>query len=275
MTPSRPSTSSTITDDDIPLPFPTALPRESFLAADFHAPTYLSTLAGRHQTLEDLRSELRERSALISAEMHALVNTNWAEFLSLGVGLRGGEEKMEGVRVAVLGLKRGLEETRAGVKARRDETARLCGELGDICSAKETARSMMQLADGVVQLESRLGTSSSGGGYYTDTDSDPEDRKDEYEEGRWIGVSSDKLKDVALDLVRLEDIAEKIGKHVPLVKSMCQRIDACRESLLLDVWTGLKEARQAAGGGKARLMDYLKIYNILGAQADAVDKLRE
>ena len=90
-------------DDEDNLPYPEALPRSDFLAPTFDAPTYLSTLSDRHQTLEDLRSDLRERSQGLSKELLDLVNTNYEQFLSLGSDLKGGEEKVEDVRVGLLG----------------------------------------------------------------------------------------------------------------------------------------------------------------------------
>ncbi len=41
----------------------------------------------RHQTLEDLRSELRARSQLLTKELLDLVNSNYQDFLSLGSSL--------------------------------------------------------------------------------------------------------------------------------------------------------------------------------------------
>ncbi|KAH7388908.1 oligomeric golgi complex component, COG2-domain-containing protein [Cadophora sp. MPI-SDFR-AT-0126] len=85
---------SVSSDDEDNLPYPEALPRSDFLAPTFSAPAYLSTLSDRHQTLEDLRSDLRERSQALSKELLDLVNTNYEQFLSLGSDLKGGEEKL-------------------------------------------------------------------------------------------------------------------------------------------------------------------------------------
>src|SRR5580700_8340667 len=101
------------TDDEDNLPYPEALPRSDFLAPNFDALVYLSSLSHRHQTLEDLRSDLRERSQTLSKELLDLVNTNYEEFLSLGSDLKGGEEKVQDVRVGLLGFKRGVEDVRA------------------------------------------------------------------------------------------------------------------------------------------------------------------
>ena len=90
------TTSFTSSTDN--LPYPLALPRSDFLSPTFSARTYLSSLTNRHQTLEDLRSDLRERSQLLSKELLDLVNENYESFLGLGEGLRGGKEKVEDVR---------------------------------------------------------------------------------------------------------------------------------------------------------------------------------
>ncbi|EOD52989.1 putative conserved oligomeric golgi complex subunit 2 protein [Neofusicoccum parvum UCRNP2] len=99
-------------DDDASLPYPAPLPRSAFAipAAQFSASRYLSTLSHRHQTLGDLRSDLRARSALISRELLDLVNANYADFLSLGQALRGGEERVEEVRVGLLGMRKAVGE---------------------------------------------------------------------------------------------------------------------------------------------------------------------
>ncbi|TVY76555.1 hypothetical protein Focb16_v006520 [Fusarium oxysporum f. sp. cubense] len=99
-------------DEDAPLPFPEALPRADFLAQDFQPAAYLSALPHRHQTLEDLRSDLRDRSAAISSELLELVNSNYTAFLSLGSELRGGDDKVEDVKVSLLGFRRAVEEVK-------------------------------------------------------------------------------------------------------------------------------------------------------------------
>ena len=136
-------------DDEDNLPYPEALPRSDFLSADFDAPTYLSTLSDRHQTLEDLRSDLRERSQALSKELLDLVNTNYEQFLSLGSDLKGGEEKVEDVRVGLLGFKRGVEDIRAKVRERKVEVASLLSEKRGV--GREIA-----LGRGLLELDARL-----------------------------------------------------------------------------------------------------------------------
>jgi DNA repair exonuclease SbcCD ATPase subunit len=115
-------------DDEDTLPYPAELARNDFLAPDFDAQTYLSSLRNRHQTLEDLRSDLRQRSQLLNRELLDLVNGNYEEFLSLGGDLKGGEEKVEGVRVGLLGFQREVEGIRKAVQDRARETGELLRE---------------------------------------------------------------------------------------------------------------------------------------------------
>jgi hypothetical protein len=56
------------------------------------------------------------------------VNTNYEQFLSLGSDLKGGEEKVEDVRVGLLGFKRGVEDVRGKVRERKLEVEGLLGE---------------------------------------------------------------------------------------------------------------------------------------------------
>ncbi|KAK4149977.1 oligomeric golgi complex component, COG2-domain-containing protein [Chaetomidium leptoderma] len=286
-------------DDSSPLPFPAALSRQDFLAPDFDAATYLSALhtggpAARHQTLEDLRSELRDRSAAISAELLELVNANYTAFLGLGDELKGGEERVEDVRVALLGFRRAVEELQARVRERRVEVGRVNGELGAVKGAVELGRRMLELDERVAGLEGRLVVGSVGkgkrdmvGGVYEDdewgdgldsTGSDEEDESDEEEEGDEIevGISSpSKLAALAREYVLVGRIADSVGRDLPFAKKIAERVARCRNAILLDLSTALREARKAGTKGQGRVIKYLEIYRILDAQAEAVKVLKQ
>jgi hypothetical protein len=64
--------------------YPTPLPRADFLAPHFDPVEYLAALPNRHQTLEDLRAELRARSQQLSAELLDFVHAHQHDFLALG-----------------------------------------------------------------------------------------------------------------------------------------------------------------------------------------------
>ncbi|OTA90028.1 hypothetical protein M434DRAFT_398269 [Hypoxylon sp. CO27-5] len=264
------SSSSDAEDDDAPLPFPTALPRSDFLAPDFDPAEYLSSLANRHQTLEDLRSDLRERSAAISTELLELVNSNYTSFLSLGDELKGGEEKVEDVRVALLGFRRAVEEIKGRVRDRGSEVAGLNRDLLDVRGKIETGRKMLELDERISALEGRLAIGSIG----PDSDESDEEQEDGDELEGAVGSSSAKLAQLAQDYIAIDDLANDIGRETPFVRKTEERLTRCRNTILLDLGAALKEAKQARARGQAKLLKLMSIYSLLNAQAEAVKTLK-
>ncbi|KAI1362966.1 oligomeric golgi complex component, COG2-domain-containing protein [Xylaria arbuscula] len=275
-------------NEDTPLPFPTALPRTDFLAPNFSAAEYLSALSPhRHQTLEDLRSDLRERSAAISAELLELVNANYAAFLGLGDELHGGEDRVEDVRVAILGFRRAVDEVRGKVRSRGVEVAGLNAELGGVREEIELGRKMIEFEERVAALEGRLaigslaggGRGGRGGGRESDeSESEEEDDEEEDEddegEGEAVGGSVLKLTQLASDYVAADELADTIGREAPLVRKIEERMIRCRNTLLLDLNAALKEARKAEPSGQARLLRLMGVYVTLDAQGEALKALK-
>ncbi|KAK3374138.1 oligomeric golgi complex component, COG2-domain-containing protein [Lasiosphaeria ovina] len=284
-------------DDDAPLPFPTALARRDFLAPDFDPASYLSALhtgsSARHQTLEDLRSELRDRSTAISAELLELVNSNYTSFLSLGDELKGGEERVEDVRVALLGFRRAAEEVQSRVRERRVEVTVLNDELQDVKGAAELGRQMLELDERVAELEARLAVGSIPGYAKqklddSDSDSDDDEWADDIQDtdddhgdglsegsGDFVCSSPSKLAALAREYVLIGRLSRSIGLDLPFVKKMGERIIRCRNTILLDLSAAMKEARRAGTRGQERVIRFLGIYRTLDADVEAVRVLKE
>ncbi|KAK3110225.1 hypothetical protein LTR53_015689, partial [Teratosphaeriaceae sp. CCFEE 6253] len=155
-TPAYPSTTSSDDDEDT-LPYPTELPRSAFLVPDFDPQTYLSSLRNRHQTLEDLRADLRQRSQLLNQEMLDLVNGNYEEFLTLGADLRGGEEKVDGVRVGVMGFRREVEGVRKHVGERQEKMGGLMQEKQEVQRDVGVGRALLEVESRIGEMEATLG----------------------------------------------------------------------------------------------------------------------
>ncbi|KAK0636145.1 oligomeric golgi complex component, COG2-domain-containing protein [Bombardia bombarda] len=280
-------------DNDAPLPFPAALVRRDFLAPDFDPAAYLSALhtgpTARHQTLEDLRAELRDRSASISAELLELVNSNYTSFLSLGDELKGGEERVEDVRVSLLGFKRAVDEVQTRVRERRVEVGGLNQELRGVKGAVEVGRQMLELDDRVVGLEARLAVGSLGQAWKEDADGDEgwseDDDEEEEEDGGdgsaeddgegFVGSSPSKLAALAREYVLVDQLASSISRDLPFIKKMEERMMRCRNTIILDLNTALKEARRVGGKGQSRVMKFLAVYRTLDAEVEAVRVLNE
>ena len=264
-------------DDEDNLPYPEALPRSDFLAPDFDAPTYLSTLSDRHQTLEDLRSDLRERSQALSKELLDLVNTNYEQFLSLGSDLKGGEEKVEDVRVGLLGFKRGVEDVRGKVRERKVEVEGLLTEKKTVAREIALGRKLLEVDARLEELEDRLmvaslGRSVNGG---DEPWSDSEDDEDEEDAENIVGGTSiRKLQTLVADYRHVELLSTSIGKDHPFIVAQDSRIQRVKNTILLDLTAALKLTASIGDPGKTRLVKILGIYRDLGAEIEAIKVLK-
>ncbi|KAG9686540.1 hypothetical protein KCU95_g11268, partial [Aureobasidium melanogenum] len=263
-------------DDKTPLPFPQALPRSDFLTPNFTPEAYLSTLHNRHQTLEDLRSDLRQRSQSISTELLDLVNANYEEFLSLGLRLKGGEEKIEEVRVGVLGFGREVSSVRDLVASRTQEVGSLLEEKKRIKKDVMVGRRLLEIEERLEDLEARLmvepnNSLSANNPSANDLDSDDEDDEDE-DGDTATSTTLSRLRKHAQAYLLLTHLTQKVHDH-PFVVAQQSRLMRLRNTLLLDLRTALKQAQTAGVGGK-QLLDFLVIYRELGETEEGVGALK-
>lgn len=260
--------------DDAPLPFPAVLPRSDFLVADFDPAAYLSALPHRHQTLEDLRSDLRDRSATIGSELLELVNSNYTAFLSLGSELKGGDEKVGDIKVALLGFRRTVEDVKAKVAKMRDESRQLNDDLLDVRGTIGEGRKMLELDDRITILEEKLAVDNLPGGGEEDWDSDSSDEDESESAEGLLGSSPAKLLHLAKLCGNAITLKESLDQNHPFVVKLEERLTRCRNTLLLDLGNALKEARGAGLQGDTRILKYLAIYRLLNAQREAVRSIK-
>lgn len=271
---------SSADDDEYNLPYPEALPRSDFLTPTFDAPTYLSSLSDRHQTLEDLRSDLRERSQALSKELLDLVNTNYEQFLSLGSDLRGGEEKVEDVRVGLLGFKRGVEEVRLKVRERGKEVEGLLEHKTLVAKQISTGRRLLEFDARLEEIEERLMVSSLtrlGNGVNDESWSESEDEDDsggDLDGDSAAGSTTRKLQRLVQDYRHLSQLSTAIGIHHPFVSAQESRVTRIRNTLLLDLGTALKQVYPARGASEPRLLKIMKMYGDMGEAPEAVKVLK-
>lgn len=270
------SISSHDDDDDDNLPYPEALPRSDFLKPDFDALAYLSTLSDRHQTLEDLRSDLRERSQFLSKELLDLVNTNYEHFLSLGSDLKGGEEKVEDVRVGLLGFKRGVEDVRTKVRERKVEVEGLIKEKRDISKQISLGRNLLEIDARLGELEDKLLIDSLTNGISRlQDDSWSESEGEEDETAIVAGTSIKKLQILAGDYRHVEQLAAFVGLDHPFIEAQEERMMRVRNTILLDLTTALKQAKALGLNGQGQLIKLMGIYRDLNAGGEAIKVLND
>ncbi|KAK5167302.1 hypothetical protein LTR04_007281, partial [Oleoguttula sp. CCFEE 6159] len=282
--PSRqPSISSSSNSDD-DLPYPVPLPRSDFLKPDFCPSEYLSSLHNRHQTLEDLRSELRSRSQQLNKELLDLVSSNYQDFLSLGSALKGGDGKVEEVRVGLLGFRREVEGIRTSVGTR-------AGEVGELLAERVKARQDIALGRNLLEVDARLGeleenlTVESGGKHSHQDEgestssgeedlSDDDDDSDDGLENGGSSTSVSKLQWHVQQYLLIKQLAERIGPEHPFLVAQQPRFMRLRNTLLLDLSSALKQAKGMGTVGSARMLKVVGIYRDMDEAKEAVRMLK-
>lgn len=270
-------------DDDNSLPYPVPLQRSDFLAPGFSPSVYLSSLRNRHQTLEDLRSELRARSQLLSKELLDLVNSNYQDFLSLGSSLKSGDEKVEEVRVGLLGFRKEIEVVRSKVSEREEEVRQLVEERIRIRRQIAVGRALMDYEARITLLEGLLMVESTGKDSGTDEfdemseseeDSDDDDDDDDDSNKRLYSTSVSKLRKHVLQYRLIQKIARGVGDSHPFIVAQIPRLAKLRNTLLLDLNTSLQQSRQAGVTGTNRVMKIMELYAGLDEGAEAIKVLK-
>ncbi|GES65699.1 oligomeric golgi complex component, COG2-domain-containing protein [Aspergillus terreus] len=282
---------SDLDDDTTGLPFPEPLSRASFLSPDFDPAKYLSSLTNRHQSLEDLRQELRELDQSLSRELLDLVNENYQDFLSLGVALQGGEEKVEQVRVGLLAFQRDVQAIRDKVEARYQEVQQLIEEKKGIRRNANICRALLDFADRVEELERRLmigGDASNhqkGSTDQFDEDSDPglldseseeDSDDDELPNGAHAAplVSLKRLEHHIQKYVYLTRLSSRIGDQHPFLLNQQPRLSKIRAAVLLDLKTALEQASHAGEKRDTKTLGVLRLYKLMGEDTSAVTALK-
>ncbi|KAF2647632.1 hypothetical protein K491DRAFT_772421 [Lophiostoma macrostomum CBS 122681] len=268
--------SSTSSDSGSDLPYPTPLQRSDFLAPNFSPATYLYTLHNRHQTLEDLRAELRSRSQLLSKELLDLVNSNYQDFLGLGRSLKSGDEKVEEVRVGLLGFRKEVEAVRGRVVGREDEVRELVGERVEVRRQIAVGRALVDYEARLALLEGQLMVETAGkpavaGGF--DEASDSEEDESDDEEGAY-SMSVSKLRRHVMQYRLVQEVGRQVGEEHPFIMAQTHRLVKVRNTLLLDLSSALQQAKAAGAAGKDRTMKILSVYADMDEAAEAVKVLK-
>jgi hypothetical protein len=152
------------------------------------------------------------------------------------------------------------------------EVAKLNKELGSVRGEIEMGRKMLELDERISALEGRLAVGSTGADN-DESDEDGEGEDDDEEEGL-VGTSAAKLTQLASDYVVIDELADDIGRDTPLVRKLEERITRCRNTLLLDLNTALKEVKKAGVSGRTKLLKLMGIYAMLDAQVEAIKALK-
>ena len=209
-----------------------------------------------------------------------LVNNEYQAFLNLGRDLKGGEEKVEGVRVGLLGFVNGVNGVKAGVKRRRDEVERLVVERREIAKEAEKARALIEVHERLEDLEEALQPKFADGQQEALSEDDDEDEESIGEApGGWEAsagfLSFGRLKRLVGGYKDLRQMMEGIGTDNLFLVKQEEKIMRIRNTLLLDLGAALRQVRSTGVAGHERLLQIATLYADIDEEKECLKVLKE
>ena len=193
-----------------------------------------------------------------------LVNDNYSDFLNLGSSLSGGEEKIEEIRVGLLGFERDVQGLVERVGRARDWVAALVQEKREVMEEISVGRTLLEIGQRTGELEVDLGlqqrdtTAISARG----DDDENEETKDEWSEG-WNDegfVDSDeeyqgsgdgavppRLRKRAEQYLMITVLMSRLSMQHPFLIAEQGRLLKLRETLLLDMDAAIRAEADVKG----------------------------
>lgn len=222
----------------------------------------------RYQTLEDLRGELRTRVQSLNQELVELVNAHQEEFMGLGASMKGGEERIEELRVGVLGLRREVEDVRKVLVDRERDVKGWLGQRRKLRGELELGRGLLKFEELLEGLEVKLrlkGMRSRGeigeGSDDGEVENGTSEEEEEDEDVESIaGISYPRLSRRVEDLLRIARLAERVGDEHPFIGAQRQRVAKCRAVILSDLNTCLKQIQTTRTTSPERKIELLRLY---------------
>jgi hypothetical protein len=197
--------------------------------------------------------------------------------LNLGNSLHGGEEKVEEVRVGLLGFRKEVDGLKKVVDEREQEVGSLLEDRRDVRGKIELGRRLIDYDARLHELEDDLdintaGKEINGHGVNEVSDSEEEDDDDDEDDASY-GVSITKLRRNVMQYKIIQGMKTSLGDH-PFIAGQVTRITKVRNTLLLDLSTALQQSKSAGTAGSGRVMKIMKVYADMEESAEAVKVLK-
>lgn len=194
--------------------------------------------------------------------------------------MHGGEEKIEQVRVGLLGFRKEVAGLRDVVGGREAEVSTLLEQRRAVRRSIDAGRRLVGFEERLRELEGELVIATAGreaiiiGEQVEDSDEDEDDVDDEEDEDEaGYGVSIAKLKRTVMQYRIILEMQKSLGEH-PFVVAQAARVTKVRSTLLMDLSTALQHAKSAGANGAGRVMRVMKMYADMEESAEAVKVLK-
>lgn len=195
--------------------------------------------------------------------------------MNLGNSLHGGEEKVEEVRVGLLGFRKEVNGLKGVAEQREQEVAHLLQERREARAKIDVGRKLVDYDVRLKELERELVIEIADketivlGDEVSDSDEDEEDDEDE---GNY-GVSIPRLQRNVVHYMLVRGLEKSLDEH-PFVTAQVPRMAKARSTLLMDLSTALQQAKSTGEAGSPRVVKILKIYGDMDESAEAVKVLK-
>ena len=192
--------------------------------------------------------------------------------------MKGGDEKVEEVRLGLLGFRREVEGLRAKVDERRREVEGLVEERKRIRESVQVGRRLLEIESRIGDLEGRLMVASTGPRKAESNEEDivlseSEEESDEEPESNGIGIP--RLRRHMEQYMNIKGSMKRSGPEHPFLVKQEERVLRLKQTILLDLNSALKQAVAGGEDMRADLPKLLGIYNEMGEASEAIQVLKE
>ena len=203
------------------------------------------------------------------------MNNNYQDFLLLGGSLKGGDEKVEEVRLGLLAFRRDVEGLQGKVEDKRMEVEALIAKRKTIRRDIQLGRTLLEIDQRLAELEKNLmlvltTPADLKPGKVSDVSSDSGGESDEEH-----GISLSKLRQHAQQYVYITRLMTRAGADHPFLSKRQEQVAKLRNTVLLDLSTALKHARRSEIANEGQIWKILEIYKSLGEIGEAVHLMKE
>ena len=190
--------------------------------------------------------------------------------------MKGGEEKIEEVRLGIFSFKREVEGLKEKVNGKTKEVEGLVIERKAIREQIQLGRKLLDIDQRLQDLEARLMIDSNGeagpaednedSGASSESEVDTEDE----ETG---GIPTSRLRRHAQRYLYIARLSDRIGLDHPFLSKQQGRMMRLKNTVLLDLSNALKESRRSKD--QARTMKILGIYREMDEANEVIKLLKD
>ena len=192
--------------------------------------------------------------------------------------MKGGDEKVEEVRLGLLGFRREVEGLQDKVDGRRKEVEELVEARKSISESVQVGRRLLETERKIRELEGRLLIASTGPGKAEVNEEDmvlseSEEESDEEPESNGIGIP--RLRRHMEQYMYIKGLIERTGPDYPFLVKQEERVLRLKQTVVLDLNSALKQAVAGNEDMRGDLLKLLGIYKQMGEASEAMQILKE